>query len=116
MLYFADAKPAKRGLASALCVLALVVPAHAGSLGGGGGISAAVSVGGDSLADVDVSIGGSNGINAGATVGGGSGSTAEVDVAIGGGTGTGERKDMRDTLHRLMGKLTPDTSTAVAAG
>lgn len=27
-----------------------------------------------------------------------------------------ERKDMRDTLHRLMGKLTPDTSTAVAAG
>ena len=27
-----------------------------------------------------------------------------------------ERKDMRDTLHRLMDKLTPDTSTAVAAG
>lgn len=27
-----------------------------------------------------------------------------------------ERKDMRDTLHRLMGKLTPDTSAAVAAG
>ena len=61
-------------------------PAASQGLGlGGGGISADVSIGGDTGIDADVSVGGSSGVNADVSVGGNTG--VDADVSVGGSTG-----------------------------
>lgn len=69
----------------------LSTAAAAGPFGGGlgveagiGGISAGVSIGGDSIASADVSVG--NAVGASGTVGGTGGTVADVSVGVGGST------------------------------